>query len=268
YSQNATVFSKRLGALRKERKDLEFGANQSLHFSSNESTLMISFHRQMSYLVFVNAPHILLAAASEQLAVADTQSDPNTALRGWWKANKEKTKVEGLEESLNLIRDVLKEQRFDPWLLISGKLECSQGAAFAAVISALLERPHLYPSFLEDGKPLHPPFQFCVAVSGFRVKDPFCDPVFSQRYTTPTLHVLGRTDVVVVEERSRTLIDVSANARVEEHDGGMSYLFINQSPRVRVAVIDRLFHVLVPFLLSFLCQDTLFRRRGTGASFW
>lgn len=70
----------------------------------------------MSYLVFVNAPHILLAAemfASEQPAVADTQFDPNTALRGWWKANKEKTKVEGLEESLSLIRDVLKEQRFD-----------------------------------------------------------------------------------------------------------------------------------------------------------
>ncbi|KAH9485664.1 Esterase [Psilocybe cubensis] len=173
YSQNAVVFSKRLGALRKERKDLEF--------------------------VFVNAPHILQAAemfASEQASMADTQSDPNTALRGWWKANKEKTKVEGLEESLSLIRDVLKEQRFD------------------------LERPHLYPAFLEDGKPLHPPFQFCVAVSGFRLKDPFCDPVFEQKYTTPTLHVLGRTDVVVVEERSRSLVDVSANARVEEHDGG------------------------------------------------
>lgn len=50
---------------------------------------------------------------SEQASMVDTQSDPATALRGWWKANKEKTKVEGLEESLSLIRDVLKEQRFD-----------------------------------------------------------------------------------------------------------------------------------------------------------
>jgi len=60
-----------------------------------------------------------------------------------------------------------------------------------------------------------------VAVSGFRVLDPFCDPFYSPRYITPTLHVIGRTDVVVVEERSRQLIEVSETKRVEEHEGGM-----------------------------------------------
>ena len=39
-------------------------------------------------------------------------------------------------------------------------------------------------------------------------------------YSTPTLHVLGKTDAVVVEERSRQLIEVSENSRVEEHNGG------------------------------------------------
>jgi hypothetical protein len=52
--------------------------------------------------------------------------------------------------------------------------------------------------------------------------DPFCHPLFTPSYTTPTLHVLGRTDVVVIEERSRTLLGVSQNARLEEHDGGKS----------------------------------------------
>jgi hypothetical protein len=45
--------------------------------------------------------------------------------------------------------------------------------------------------------------------------------VFSEGYTTPTLHVLGKNDIIVVEERSRVLINISIGKRVEEHDGGM-----------------------------------------------
>ena len=62
--------------------------------------------------------------------------------------------------------------------------------------------------------------QFCVSVSGFRVNDPLASDIFGQSYATPTLHVIGKTDVIVVEERSKVLLDVSANARVEEHEGG------------------------------------------------
>lgn len=50
--------------------------------------------------------------------------------------------------------------------------------------------------------------------------DPTFDPFYTPSFTTRTLHVIGRTDVVVVEERSRQLAEVSANKRVEEHDGG------------------------------------------------
>ena len=70
--------------------------------------------------MFVNAPHILqpaeLDAPSEELA--ELQSNPDTALRGWWTANEERTKVTGLQESLLVIRDVLKSQRFDVGLAI------------------------------------------------------------------------------------------------------------------------------------------------------
>jgi hypothetical protein len=62
--------------------------------------------------------------------------------------------------------------------------------------------------------------KFCVAVSGFKVAGPFSAAIFSEGYTTPTLHVLGKNDILVVEERSRVLINVSMGKRVEEHDGG------------------------------------------------
>lgn len=61
---------------------------------------------------------------------------------------------------------------------------------------------------------------FCISVAGFKPFGEFSDAIFLPNYSTPTVHVLGKTDVIVVEERARTLIDVSANARVEYHDGG------------------------------------------------
>ncbi|KDR75531.1 hypothetical protein GALMADRAFT_248001 [Galerina marginata CBS 339.88] len=237
YSQNAIIFNKRLGALRKECKDMDF--------------------------VIVNAPHILLptelfgppddVSQAEAPVQVDTSPDPNLAQRAWWKANRERTLAAGLQDSIMLIRELLREQTF------AGVFGFSQGAAFAAVLSALLERPHLYPPFLVDGKPPHPPFQFCVAVSGFKLRDPFCDPIFTPGYSTPTLHVLGKTDVVVVEERSRELIKVSANARVEEHDGGMLRCFFLLSiPRSAVT----------GSLMKMRCflQVISFRRKGTGES--
>jgi len=90
----------------------------------------------------------------------------------------------------------------------------------AAILAALLEKPEVHPPFLIDGKPPHAPLEFCVAVAGFRPRSPLVDSILLPSYSTPTLHVLGRTDVIVVEERSKTLLEVSSNKRVEHHDGG------------------------------------------------
>ena len=57
-------------------------------------------------------------------------------------------------------------------------------------------------------------------MSGFKVPGPLATAVFSDGYATPTLHVLGKNDILVVEERSRVLINVSTGKRVEEHEGG------------------------------------------------
>ncbi|KAF9228441.1 FSH1-domain-containing protein [Gyrodon lividus] len=197
YSQNASIFSKRLGALRKAMgNDIE--------------------------LVFVDGPVVLQPVdldglTANALGASETTtatSDPTSTPRAWWKANPDRTVASGLEDSLQMLRDILRRDQYD------GIFGFSQGAAMAALLTALLEKPRSYPAFLVDGQPPHPPFQFCVSVSGFKVNDPVANEIFGQSYTTPTLHIIGKTDVIVVEERSKTLLDVSAKARVEEHDGG------------------------------------------------
>ncbi len=67
---------------------------------------------------------------------------------------------------------------------------------------------------------IRPRSKFCVSVSGFKVAGPISAAVFSDGYATPTLHVLGKNDILVVEERSRVLINLSIGKRVEEHEGG------------------------------------------------
>lgn len=62
---------------------------------------------------------------------------------------------------------------------------------------------------------------FCIAVAGFKPPGEVSAALFEPSYATKTLHVLGKNDVIVVEERSRTLVERSANGRVEWHDGGV-----------------------------------------------
>ncbi|RDX53785.1 hypothetical protein OH76DRAFT_1479564 [Lentinus brumalis] len=209
YAQNANIFSKRMRALRNAcGKDVEF--------------------------VFIDAPHVLvpvdfadafrakpgtssLSDSGAQGTSTDSDSDPALAPRYWWNLKADpaaRSKTIGVEDSILLLRDVLSKDHYD------GILGFSQGAAMAALVAALLEKPNLYPPFLIDGKPPHPPVTFCVAAAGFRPMSPLFDSILLPTYSTPTLHILGRTDVIVVEERSKQLLEVSTNKRVEWHHGG------------------------------------------------
>ncbi|THG97841.1 hypothetical protein EW026_g4250 [Hermanssonia centrifuga] len=173
--------------------------------------------------VFLDAPHVLSPVdlaetfnTPEELGAPEAAQDADPALmpRGWWKVDAKRTNTNGLEASFDLLRDVLKKDHYD------GVLGFSQGAAMAALLAALLQKPDTYPAFLVDGKPPHPPLSFCIAVAGFKPPGPTSDALFLPSYSTQTLHVLGKNDVIVVEERSKTLLDVSSNKRVEWHDGG------------------------------------------------
>ncbi|KAF8499904.1 serine hydrolase FSH, partial [Hysterangium stoloniferum] len=204
YSQNGKIFYKRMSAIRKAcEKHVQF--------------------------VFLDAPHILVPAdlpghALEWLQAAEANaspSEPDEALtpRGWWEANADRTKMTGLHETLALLRDTLRSTRFH------GVLGFSQGAALAGVVAAILERPESYPGFIENGQPIHPKLDFFISVSGFLPVDPLLNSIISQttpKLTTPSLHVIGNTDVIVIPERSQTLIDACDEncARIERHEGG------------------------------------------------
>jgi len=196
YAQNAKVFSKRTAALRKTcGPEIE--------------------------LVFLDGPHILqpadLAFGNSLESLEETGeavTDPDAACRGWGFKPTPDDPEPGLVEALEVIKDALSKDTY------VGVFGFSQGAGMAATVAALLEKPHLYPQFIVDGKPIHPPLEFCVSVAGYRPSGPIRTPLFTPSYSTPTMHVLGRTDVVVVEERSNQLIEVSANQRVERHPGG------------------------------------------------
>ncbi|GBE80767.1 hypothetical protein SCP_0304860 [Sparassis crispa] len=198
YAQSATIFGKRMGAVRKTcGKDIDF--------------------------VFIDGPLVLSpvdiakafsTSVEESGASEASTQDPALAPRGWWRAEPGSRQTFGLEDSLTLLRDVLQKDHYD------GVFGFSQGAAMAALLAALLERPDVYPPFLVNGQAPHPPFQYCVSVAGFRPTGPLCDSIFQSSYATPTLHILGKTDIVVTEERSKHLLELSTNKRVEYHDGG------------------------------------------------
>ncbi|KAJ4474349.1 serine hydrolase-domain-containing protein [Lentinula aciculospora] len=150
------------------------------------------------------------------------------AHRAWFKINDVgRDSLPGIERTWVYLRDILKQYRFD------AILGFSQGAAMAEQISAMLERPHLFPMFCENGVAPHPPFKFIACVSGFLIRGPklswesdstrkttIAAPEFGFAINTPALYVVGRTDVVVPPERSRIFVQHSRYHRVEEHHGG------------------------------------------------
>ncbi|KAF7975269.1 hypothetical protein HWV62_10152 [Athelia sp. TMB] len=129
-----------------------------------------------------------------------------------------------LEASLLFLMEVLSKHKFEA---IFG---FSQGALLAEQVASMLERPELYPSFFDVCKVLPEPLRFVVAVSGFLARgecsswetSPSIDSLQDSTLfiETPVLHVIGRTDVIVVRERSEVLINFSKNSRIEEHAGG------------------------------------------------
>ncbi|KAG8860284.1 hypothetical protein FRB96_003933 [Tulasnella sp. 330] len=143
------------------------------------------------------------------------EQDPEAVARAWWRSNPEKTHYSQLSETVKYLRDLMHKEQFD------GVFGFSQGAGLVGLLCAMLERPHVHPEFLIDGQPPQPPFKFAIVVSGFKPADISLAPLFED-YTiqTPTLHVLGNTDLIVTRERSHGLIDVCENPRVEKHKGG------------------------------------------------
>jgi len=170
--------------------------------------------------VFVDAPNILVPVTPDDYRVFDpaasaNSDDPKVMPRTWFRIDPKTQMYTGIEASVTYLRDILAKSRFH------GVFGFSQGTAMAAILCAILERPHLYPSFLVDGVSPHPPLEFAIFVSGLKpIRHESLPPLFSEPLNTPTLHIIGRNDVITTPERSQILIDACTNPRVEHHDGG------------------------------------------------
>ncbi|KAJ7261230.1 serine hydrolase FSH [Mycena rebaudengoi] len=195
HSQNAEMMMERLTALRKQ-------CGNRVEFVFLDGPLAL---QSGNWELFISTPR----------ATFSTAIAPNQYLsRSWWSWIPEKEEAINLPESLELIRDILRTRTFD------GVLGFSQGATMAAILTALLERPLIYPPFLIDGNAPHPPLKFCISVAGFKLKDPIANIIFAARYSTPTLHVIGKADTRIEAWKSRNLAKICTNALIEEHDGG------------------------------------------------
>jgi len=191
-------------------------------------------------MVFIDAPHVLkpvdFTTDIERVNVDGLAKvgDPIITPRGWWTkadSGKAESRATGLEESLEYLRDYLAHEEFD------AVFGFSQGAAIALIVSIMLEKPHLYEPFLIDGKPVHPRFEHGICVGAFIPLGHICETLFAAPFSTPFLHIYGKYDVVVLEERTRRIIDLnnSSSKRVESHIGGH---FVPNSQRWKQFFID------------------------------
>ncbi|GAA5971968.1 hypothetical protein JCM3765_005583 [Sporobolomyces pararoseus] len=205
YTQNAVIFSGRVGALRRALKD-------------------------SAELIFVDPPHIveMPTTSSEDFSKFDSSAAGSTAPedipRAWWFGRPSPEdgvyrEYSKLEDTIVYLRELM--EKHQPTAVFG----FSQGAAAAAILTALVENPSLDPVFSAPSKDPSvqwppKPFDFAILSAGFYPLDPRTLAYFAEKPKTPTLHVLGRGDTIVGEERSVPLTEAFVDSRVEWHTGG------------------------------------------------
>jgi hypothetical protein len=89
----------------------------------------------------------------------------------------------------------------------------SQGAALTGLLAGLRQT--------RTGDANHDiRFEFAVMVGGFKSDAAEPDDLFARRLTVPSIHVTGRSDMVVPPHESRLLADAFIDPLVLEHPGG------------------------------------------------
>jgi pimeloyl-ACP methyl ester carboxylesterase len=141
-----------------------------------------------------------LAAAippSVELMYVDAPS-LSTGDFGWWHDG-----FSGWERSRDWAVELLRTVRVD------GIFGFSQGAALTGLLAAL-----------RDSQPSPAEFEFAIMVGGFTSTMPQHAGLFRHKLTVPSVHVIGRSDVVVPRRDSLLLADRFADRLVIEHPGG------------------------------------------------
>ncbi|ORY73866.1 serine hydrolase FSH [Leucosporidium creatinivorum] len=174
-------------------------------------------------LVFVEPPNVMLPPDFDGTTAGEAHIITEDTPRSWWdwqgnhvgfKSNAE------LDPLLRYLREILETQGpFD------GIWGFSQGAATAPILCALVSQPSLSPIFAAPSSSpsvVWPPkqFKFAILCSGFLPLDRKLEAWFAEPLDVPTLHVLGREDVVAIAERSLANVPRFKDSRLEWHSGG------------------------------------------------
>ncbi len=137
--------------------------------------------------VYPDAPHACSEQSVKRLQAltGGEQAPPHLC---WWNATDDGSVYRGYDDSLALLKLLVRGD--EPFALLG----FSQGAVFAAALTALAERGDL-------ARPL-----FSVLVAGRVPRAHALQPLFTDALTTPSLHVWGDRDVLGRDE-SPKLVD-------------------------------------------------------------
>lgn len=206
YAQSGRSFSAKTKATQKAFKNA-FGAD-TIQFNIPDAP-----HR-------VNSPDMALGpttACSAAASLSPGESDENDDVFGWWRwrggsAEDPSAELVGFGDTLSDLGHVL--DTFGPF---DGVVGFSQGAACAALLASMLERPGAPHEFGTT----HGPFRFVVCCGGFRAPVRY-EQWYTPKIRTPVLHIIGSLDTVVGVDRSLQLARCCENGedRILYHPGG------------------------------------------------
>ncbi|KAF9875118.1 hypothetical protein CkaCkLH20_07384 [Colletotrichum karsti] len=156
--------------------------------------------------------------------VADesTPEDEDLDAWAWWRKDESSGAYRYLDQGVSAVAKAIREAAG-----VDGVLGFSQGGAFAALLTAMLEKPHLevpeaFRPWVEELREANggEPFKFAVIYSGFFAPPEELKWAYEPKIKTPTLHFMGSLDTVVEESRSQGLVDRCEEAAVVIHPGG------------------------------------------------
>ncbi|KAK3290272.1 serine hydrolase FSH [Chaetomium fimeti] len=163
--------------------------------------------------------------------------DPSLEQYAWYRKNDHTGEYEGLDKGMDHIAEVFREARRETREEEGnedGGVDCvlgfSQGASMAAMLAAALESGRKPPAaaepkhqgWLDNVREAngHRPLKLAVLYGGFVAAPPELEWLYNPEIVTPTFHVIGSLDTIVVEEISRKLAAKCKDAQTMMHPGG------------------------------------------------
>ncbi|GAA6029942.1 hypothetical protein JCM8097_009180 [Rhodosporidiobolus ruineniae] len=175
-------------------------------------------------LIFVDAPNVLVRPTLpyDPFSDVETMPSPDEQPRTYWpfSSNYGFPDMKELDAALYYMRSIL--DKVGP---VDGVFGFSMGGATAGFLAAVLERPWLHPAFAfppSDPSAVWPipPLQFVVACAGYVPRDERCKKYFDPPLSTPSLHIIGKGDVVAGQDDMLALVDGFSSSTVIWHEGG------------------------------------------------